>query len=297
MQGLLSWKTLVRAAEIRQYVPILDLAKTVVGEELPTITYHRKCRSIFTMKRNLDKIRKERIQCNEPELSERISSIRELPTKSTTYKQVCIFCDKVSKYAKGKDVPEKLIQCIDLRADENIRKIALAKNDSKLLAIVSRDLAAAEARYHGTCYRECTRPKPETGTSSTLSLTYQDDEFACTESAAYEKLFDYVWSNVLMTPNLTRLTDLTQTMISYMKDLSINETKESSKTRLRRKLEAEFGSLLQFEDLLGNSRVLIIPANLSRLQLGKEVERLQQLQCEGQASLIDDIGRVVLELC
>ena len=221
VQDLQSWQTLVRAAEIRQYAPILDLAKTVVGEELPTITYHPKCRSIFTMKRDLDNICKERIQCNEPELSERRSSIREPTTKSTTYKRVCIFCDKVGKYAKGKDVREKLIQCIDLRAEENIRKTALAKNDSKLLAIVSRDLVAAEACYHGTCYREYTRPKPETGSSSTLSFTPQDHEYACIESAAYEKLSDYVRNNVLVTPNLIMLTDLTQTMISYMKDLGI----------------------------------------------------------------------------
>ena len=122
------------------------------------------------------------------------------------------------------------------------------------------------------------------------------EEYACAESAAYEKLFDYVRNNVLVTPNLIRLTDLTQTMISYMKDLGIKETKESSKTHLRRKLEAEFGSLLQFEDLLGKNRVFIIPANLSRLQLAKEVARLQQLQCEGQASLMDDIRRVALEV-
>ena len=56
VQDLQSWQTLVRAAEIRQYAPILDLAKTVVGEELPTITYHRKYRSTFTMKRDLDNI-------------------------------------------------------------------------------------------------------------------------------------------------------------------------------------------------------------------------------------------------
>ena len=173
----------------------------MVGEELPTITYHCKCRNKFTLKRDLYNICKERIQGNERELSER-SSIWEPPTKSTTHKRVCIFCDKVSKYAKGKDVREKLIQGIDLRADENIRKTALAKNDSKLLAIVSRDLVAAEACYHGTCYREYTRPKPETGTSSTLSFTSQDDEYACTEAAAYEKLFDYVRNNVLVTPNL-----------------------------------------------------------------------------------------------
>ena len=62
-----AWKTLVRAAEIRQYAPILHLVKTVAGEELPTTTYHRKCRGIFTMNKDLDNICKERIQCNEPE--------------------------------------------------------------------------------------------------------------------------------------------------------------------------------------------------------------------------------------
>ena len=79
-------------------------------------------RYIFTLKGDLDSICKDRIQCNKPELSERGSSIREPPTKSTAYKRVCIFYDKVTKYAKGKDVWEKLIQCIDLHADEKYQK-------------------------------------------------------------------------------------------------------------------------------------------------------------------------------
>ena len=41
-----------------------------------------------------------------------------------------MFCDKFNKYAKGKDVLEKLIQCIDLRADENVGQTALAKNEA-----------------------------------------------------------------------------------------------------------------------------------------------------------------------
>ena len=81
-----------------------------------------------------------------------------------------------------------------------------------------------------------------------------------------------------------------------MKDLGVTETKESTKTHLRRKLEAEFGSLLQFEDLLANNRVFVIPENLSRLQLAKEVARLQQQQCECQASTTDVIRRFALEL-
>ena len=69
VKDLQPWKTLVRVAEIRQYAPILDLTKTVGGEELPTTTYHHKLPQ-YTLERDLDNICKERIQCNEPELSE-----------------------------------------------------------------------------------------------------------------------------------------------------------------------------------------------------------------------------------
>ena len=37
-----SWKSLLRAAEIRQYKPILDLVETFKDEEIPDIRYHRK---------------------------------------------------------------------------------------------------------------------------------------------------------------------------------------------------------------------------------------------------------------
>ena len=58
------------------------------------------------------------------------------------------------------------------------------------------------------------------------------------QSALHEKLFDYIRNNVLaVTPNLIGLTDLTQTMISYMTDLGIKETKESFRTHLCKKLE------------------------------------------------------------
>jgi len=184
LQDTQSWKTLLKAAEIRQYTPILELTKTVKGEERPNIMYHCKCRSNFTMKRDLDNICKEKNQSNESFTTERILAGREPPTESTTYKRVSLFCEKVSKYVKGNDVREKLIQCIDLRADGNIRKTALARNDGKMLAIVSRDLVAVEACYHGTCHREYTRPRRETSTTSTSSFIPSDDEYAHIESAA-----------------------------------------------------------------------------------------------------------------
>ena len=51
-----SWKTLLRAAEIRNHQEILELSKSLSEGEVPFIHYHRKCRSIFTMKKLLDKL-------------------------------------------------------------------------------------------------------------------------------------------------------------------------------------------------------------------------------------------------
>lgn len=293
LQDTQSWTTLLRAAEIRQYTPILDIAKTVTGEEPPDIKYHRKCRSIFTMKRDLDKICKDANKFNESIVTERRLSMREPPTKNTIYNRVCIFCDKVSKYSKGQHVREKLVQCMDLRADESIRRIATAKNDGKILALVSRDLVAAEGCYHRSCYKAYTWHKE----SSTSTTSEDEESYARIESAAYEMLFDHVRVHILETPKLVRLTDLTRTMLCFMEDLGVAEAKESTKTHLRRKLEAEFGSMLQFEDLLGNSRLFVIPGTLSRLQLAKELaECLQQQQSQCKASSTEEIRRVALEL-
>ena len=56
LKDLESWKTLINAATIRNHEPILEIVKTLEEGELPKVTYHRQCRSVFTPKRNLDKL-------------------------------------------------------------------------------------------------------------------------------------------------------------------------------------------------------------------------------------------------
>ena len=46
---------------------------------------------------------------------------------------------------------------MDMRSDETIRKAAVGKNDHRILAVVYRELVAAEACYHKSCYRNYTR--------------------------------------------------------------------------------------------------------------------------------------------
>ena len=59
-----------------------------------------------------------------------------------------------------------------------------------------------------------------------------------------------------------------------MQELNAKNIRASTKTHLRRKLELEFKSTLQFEDLLCNNRLFIIPETLSKTELKGEFVKL-----------------------
>ncbi|CAH3196979.1 unnamed protein product, partial [Porites evermanni] len=62
LKDLESWKMLLNAAVIRNHEGILSIAKIFKEGEIPHISYHRKCRSIFTLKRDLKKLSQSVIQ-------------------------------------------------------------------------------------------------------------------------------------------------------------------------------------------------------------------------------------------
>ena len=100
---LSSWQTLLRAAQIRKYKPVLELAKDLSDEEIPDIQYHRRCRSIFTMKNTLDAMI-ERTNSDEVEKSDKKEDCkrqpREVPSTSRVYDEHCIFCEKKKQIYK-----------------------------------------------------------------------------------------------------------------------------------------------------------------------------------------------------
>ena len=74
------WKTLRRAAEIRRHEEILGIAVNS-PDEIPEDYYHRKCRSIFTMKRDLDRIHaNEKTESRKDIESAEGASVRETPS-------------------------------------------------------------------------------------------------------------------------------------------------------------------------------------------------------------------------
>ena len=104
-----SWSTLVRAAAVRKHKPLLDIAETLNEGEIPSIYYHRKCRSVFTMKKLLETISKQQGTDDQQPTAAKRTSIRQSPTTSTINEHVCIFCEKKSKYLKGTRNREPLV--------------------------------------------------------------------------------------------------------------------------------------------------------------------------------------------
>ena len=129
---------MLRAAQIRNHQEIVQLSKSLRDGEVSLIYYHRKCRSIFAMKNVLHKLSKpsSNSQTHQEQVGRRVS-IRGSSNISTTYERNCIFGEKPKNF-KGTRNREPLVQCRDMRADSSILKIATQKNDSKMLALVSR---------------------------------------------------------------------------------------------------------------------------------------------------------------
>ena len=72
--------------------------------------------------------------------------------------QQCIFRNKRKTLPKS-STTEKLLSCMEMRADKQIRKRSEEKNDQRIMSICSDELIAKEAKYHKSCYRNYTRER------------------------------------------------------------------------------------------------------------------------------------------
>ena len=252
------------------------------------------------MKKLLDKISQKTASDhdNQELTAARRLSNRGSPTTSTTYERLCIFCEKPSKYIKGTRNREPLVQCRDMRADHSIRKIATLKNDSKIIAIVSRELVAAEACYHRTCYKSYTRPEENCTVTSDGSSESSNDEYSRQESDAYQMLFDHIRSDVIENERVVRLSKMTDLLVEYLNSLGVEECKPSTKKHIRRNLEAEFGEMIKFETLLDNKSVFLIPANMTPLETARSIVTILMVGKDKKAlsSNISNIQRAAIDI-
>ena len=150
----------MNAAKIRQFEPIIEIDKNLGESEIPEIKYHRKCRCLFTLKRDLQKLNSK----NDKTLLSTGSNIRSSDRNSTSLQRreceklpfICIFCQG-TKRIKGTETKEKLNLCVELRANNLIKEASRLQNDPRIAALCTDDLIAKEAAYHRSCYRDFTR--------------------------------------------------------------------------------------------------------------------------------------------
>lgn len=141
-------------------------------------------------------------------------STRQEPQPSRFYEAKCIFYDKLSKYLKGQRTKESLTKCAELRADDAIRRAATRKRDIHLLATVSRELVAAEAHYHRTCYRAYTKELEKDTNESNMGG--RESPYEAAERMALSKVFSYIKEELIEHPTVVPFIDLTTMLVTEM---------------------------------------------------------------------------------
>lgn len=274
-----SWRTLLEAAKVRNFDPLLEVAKNVREGKVPAIFYHRRCRSMFTMKRGLESLQRRDEDPIEDDVAHPQTKRRSTSSNSRVYDEECIFCGK-EKYVHSTNSREKLVKATQLRVDQTLREKALSKCDQKILAVTTRDIVAAEAHYHRSCYREYTQPDKTPPVQVGSSVDANQDERDA-EQGAFSDLFQYIKAEVVDKQVVVSMTDLARKLESFIQSRGVDKLNESTKKHIRRKIEAEFGSALEIFPN-DNGKLLIISKNLNHQEtvkvnvaLKKELEILK----------------------
>ena len=261
-----SWLALLEAAKVQSHQAVLDVAKTVNENQIPSIAYHRKCRSLFTMKRDLESIKRKREESVDEESNPTKRQCRRPSSGGRVYDPHGFFCSKV-KFMKSPKSREKLIQAVQLRADATLRHCAILNNDARILAITSRDIVAAEAHYHASCYKSYTNIKTKerdhVSDNEVVNSSQVTDmlSYEVAEVEAYVQLFHYIRNEVIPHKKVILVAQLTEKLEAFMSSKG-EALKTASKKNIRRRLESELGSSIHiFSNDSG--KLLLVPDSLS----------------------------------
>ena len=266
LSGYESWLTLLEAAKHRNFEPILEASRLLVDHEIPNIWYHRSCRSVFTLKKNLDKF----VQDDNGETLTRKSQRNVISNSSgTVLPKTCLFCQK-EKYLCKTRTREKLVLCTDLRVDTSLKEASKAKQDTRIMAICSEELVAKEAWYHRTCYREYNR----------VTYVYQESEGETMSGDSKEiEAVKHRLSDLIKNPDVVEyiiLTDIVEKTLREEGETSATVI-SSAKKNLKRKIQNEFDGI---NFITSSGRILIYPDTLSKEELvTKSYNLKKELEC------------------
>lgn len=115
-----------------------------------------------------------------------------------------------------------MVKAAQLRVDETLRNIATKKCDHKIMALTSREIVAAEAHYHRSCYRGYARPKNQ-GFGCDISDDTQDTEFD-----AFSDLVEHIRAEVLEKQRVIPMTEATNQFELFARQRGIEKVRETA---------------------------------------------------------------------
>jgi len=187
---------------------------------------------------------------------------------------------------------EKLIQAVQLRADTTLRHCAILNNDARILAITSRDIVAAEAHYHASCYKSYTNIK--TKERDHVGDKEVDNWSQVTEMLSYEvakveeyvQLFHYIRNEVIPHKKVVPVAQLTEKLEAFMS--SKGEALKTATTKnIRRRLESGLGNSIHiFPNDSG--KLLLVPDSLAFKDVVLDNDNLRKELAIWKVKLSDD---------
>ena len=147
--------------------------------------------------------------------------------------------------------------CKELRADAKVRNVATKKLDSKILAIVSTDIVAAEAHYHQSCYRLYTRDAEQ----GDADEEQEEDEYDVAGHHSYKELFQFIRMELFPDPKVMMMIEVASRFLPSLESFGVDRVQDSTKKHIRCTLEQEFGESLHIiQD--NNGKLLVYPDSL-----------------------------------
>ena len=260
LRDLESWKNFLKAAEIRDYAPLIGISTQ--EDEFPKVSYHATCHSLFTLKRVLNALTiKSKDNQSTVRQSIRLSQLTTL-RECGKLERKCIFCNKKKKYVKRK--LDSFFPITEIRACQILLEVSKIRNDDRLRAsIKSEDLIAKEAYYHKTCYKEYTRilSKTENTEGSYIDKAFEEVKEYCHSIGEHPEVVE-----------LTYLTNILEKAL--LKENNNTDQVKFAKKNLRRRIERNvpWMNFFTFE----NKKVLLYPNSLSADILVEKYFRLKQ---------------------
>ena len=194
------------------------------------------------------------------------------------------------------------MKCVELRGDDSIRKWALYKKDQRILALASRELVAAEAHYHQTCYNKYTRCLYETDnvdTDAESVMEVEEKSYDKIENEAFIMLSELLRHELFPTHCVITMSKLLEKHGCNMNTSGVTDIKRSTRTHFRRKIETEFGNAVSIlDDDCG--RLLGVPGNVTVHDLAKtnqclvkELEERKQRDATDKTELIKQAAQII----